>query len=92
MANNILKDRRLWLITIVVFILLLTFFDRNNFLERGKLKARINELETQKAYYLEKIEQDSTVIQRLKDNDYLEQYAREHYLMRREGDEVFIIE
>lgn len=91
MAGKIIKDRRLWLITIIVFVVLLTFFDRNNLLERAKLKDDITELETQKAYYLERIAEDSTVIERLKDDDFLEKYAREHYLMKRDSDVVFLI-
>lgn len=78
--------------TIIVFVLLLTFFDRNNFLDRIKLKQQIRELEEQRDYYLERIAEDSTIIERLKDNDYLEQFAREKYLMKEDGDVVFIIE
>lgn len=89
--SNLLKDRRLWLITIAAFALFLTFFDSNNLLDRNELKGQIRELELQRDYYLERIAEDSTVIERLKDNDYLEQYAREHYLMKRPGDEVFIV-
>lgn len=89
--NKIIKDRRLWFITIGIFILLIVFFDRNNLIERGKLKKQISELETRRDYFLDKIEEDSTVLEQLKNNDYLEQYAREHYLMKREGEVVYII-
>lgn len=79
------------MVTIVVFAVYLTFFDSNNLIDRNSLKGQIRELERQKEYYLDKIEEDSTVLERLKDNDYLEQYARENYLMKREGDVVFIV-
>ena len=39
------KDRRLWLITIAVFILVITVFDKNNLIEAWRLKQKINELE-----------------------------------------------
>ena len=42
------KDRRLWLITIAVFILVITVFDKNNLIEAWRLKQKINELEAQK--------------------------------------------
>ena len=45
------KDRRLWLITIAVFILVITVFDKNNLIEAWRLKQKINELEAQKDYY-----------------------------------------
>ena len=91
MANKIIKDRRLWLITIVVFVLLLTFFDKNNFIDRHKLKEQIRELESQRDYYQARIAEDSLLLERLKDDDFLEKYAREHYLMKRNGETVFII-
>ena len=89
--NGMLRDRRLWLITIAVFLLLITVFDRNNLLDRWKLKQQIRELERQRTYYLEKIAEDSTLIERLKNDAFLEQYAREHYLMKRQGETIYII-
>lgn len=90
-VNKILYDRRLWIITIVVFVLLLTFFDPNNLLNRWRLKEQIRELNVQKSYYMERIAEDSTLLQRLKDNDFLEQYARERYLMKRDGEQIYVI-
>ncbi|MCD8102859.1 MAG: septum formation initiator family protein [Alistipes sp.] len=91
MANKILKDRRIWILTMVVFVLLLVFFDRNNVIDRIKLRRQIRQLEAQRDYYLDRIREDSLIIERLKDDDFLEKYAREHYLMKQDGDEVFII-
>lgn len=92
MANKILKSRRLWIITIVVFILLIVFFDRNNFIDRAETKKEINTLREQRDYYLMRIRDDSTTIEKLKDDDYLEQYAREHFLMRMDGEVVYVME
>lgn len=89
--NKMFKDSRIWIVTIVLFLLLMTFFDRNNILERQDLKQEIRTLEQQRKYYLNRISDDSTTIERLKDNDFLEQYAREHYLMKSDSDVVFII-
>lgn len=89
---KIWRDKRLWIVTIVAFAVLLVFFDRNNLIDRNKLKHQIRELEGQRDYYLGRIAEDSLVIERLKDDAYLEQYAREHYLMKRDSDVVFVIE
>ena len=91
-ANKIIRDRRLWIITIILFLLLLTFFDKNNFIDRFKLKEHIRELETQRDYYLQKIAEDSAIIEQLKSDECLEKYAREHYMMKREGEEIFLLE
>lgn len=89
--NKILKDRRLWLVTILVFVIFIVFFDPGrNLLDRVRLKEDIRELREQQEYYLDKISADSTLIENLKDNDFLEQYAREKYLMKRDGDVVYI--
>ena len=90
--NKILKDRRLWIITIIVFVIFIAFFDPGrNLIDRMRLKEDIKALEQQKEYYLEKIAADSAMIENLKDDDFLEQYAREKYLMKREGDVVYIV-
>ncbi len=91
---NLIKfilDNRLWLITTAGFVLLIVFFDRNNFLERARVKAQIRQTEQQRDYYLGQIAADSILIERLKDDSFLEQYAREHYLMSREGERVYVI-
>ena len=85
------KDRRLWLITIAVFILVITVFDKNNLIEAWRLKQKINELEAQKDYYQNKITEDSTILENLKDDRFLEQYAREHYLMKREDETIYLL-
>lgn len=89
-AKKILNDQRLWIISIVIFVLLITVFDKNNLIEAWKLKQDINELEKQKTYYQEKITQDSTLLENLKDDEFLERYARENYLMKREGEEIYV--
>ena len=85
------KDRRLCLITIAVFILVITVFDKNNLIEAWRLKQKINELEAQKDYYQNKITEDSTILENLKDDRFLEQYAREHYLMKREDETIYLL-
>ena len=85
------KERRLGLITIAVFILVITVFDKNNLIEAWRLKQKINELEAQKDYYQNKITEDSTILENLKDDRFLEQYAREHYLMKREDETIYLL-
>lgn len=92
MAAKVLYDRRLWVITVLVFVLLMVFFDSNNLLDRWKLNEQIRELNSQKSYYLERIAEDSTILERMKDDAFLEQYAREHYLMRRSDEQIYVIQ
>ncbi len=89
--NKILKDRRLWIVTIILFVIFVAFFDPGrNLIDRMRLKEDIKELKDQRDYYLEKIAADSMLIENLKDDDFLEEYAREKYLMKRAGEIVYI--
>lgn len=90
-VNKLLKDRRLWIITIIAFVLLITVLDKNNLLEVWHLKQEIKALEVQKSYYQERITQDSTILENLKTDHFLEQYARENYLMKREKEVIYVI-
>ena len=90
-VNKFLKDRRLWMISIIIFILLITVFDKNNLIEVWKLNQQLNELESQRDYYQQKITQDSTILENLKDDTFLERYAREHYLRKRQVETIYII-
>ena len=79
------------MISIIIFILLITVFDKNNLIEVWKLNQQLNELESQRDYYQQKITKDSTILENLKDDAFLERYAREHYLMKRQGETIYII-
>ena len=90
-VGKFFKDRRLWLISIVVFGLLIVVFDKNNLIEAWRLKQKINALEVQETYYRQKIAEDSTVLENLKNDRYLEQYARKHYLMKRKEETIYLV-
>ena len=90
-VGKFFKDRRLWLISIVVFGLLIVVFDKNNLIEAWRLKQKINALEVQETYYRQKIAEDSTGLENLKNDRYLEQYAREHYLMKRKEETIYLV-
>ena len=57
----------------------------------SKIKRQINALTREQSYYSEKIAQDSTLLERLKYDDYLEEYARENYHMQGRDEHVYII-
>ena len=86
------QDRRLWIGTIVVFVLLIVFFDANSVIDGIRLRRDIRELESRKLYYRERIVEDSVLLERLKENDFLEQYARKHFMMRKPGEEIYVIQ
>lgn len=55
------------------------------------ISRQINQMEVEQAMYRHSIAEDSTLLERLKYDEYLEQYAREQYRMQRPNEKVFII-
>ena len=83
--------RKFWIGAAMLVILLMLLAAGRNLIHALKIRGQIKELEQEKALYEEKIVRDSTLIERLKEDDFMEQYAREHYHMQRKGEKVYII-
>jgi cell division protein FtsB len=78
-------------IAIAIVVLLVVLFGRD-IREIFGVRAEIGRLNERKEELRRQIAADSTLLENLKDPDFLERFARENYLMRREGEEVYIIE
>lgn len=68
------------------------FFDENSYLNHRELDQEIDKLEDANSYYKRQIETDSNVISNLNNQDSLEKYAREQYKMKRENEDIYLIE
>jgi cell division protein FtsB len=68
------------------------FLDNYSYFEHRVLNKEIKELEDNKEYYIQEIKKDSTSIKQLKNADQTEKYAREKYYMKRENEDIYIIE
>ncbi len=79
-------DKRFWTITTGIILVFTVFVVGRNLLHAVKIRRQIGVLERERTRYLEKIARDSTLIEQLRYDDYLEQYAREHYHMQRRGE------
>ena len=56
-------------------------------------KKELNALEESKAYYTEEIAKEKKVSEELRSNPAaIEKYARENYLMKRDNEDIFIIQ
>lgn len=76
----------------MIFVGWIVFFDQNNLFDRVQNLNQLHQLEKDKAYYLEKIKQDSIKLIELKtDKENLEKFAREQYLMKKKNEDIFII-
>jgi cell division protein FtsB len=68
------------------------FLDNYSYLEHRVLNQEIDEIEDNIDYYKSEIKKDSASIKHLKNNDRVEKFAREKYYMKRENEDIYIIE
>ena len=80
------------IITSVLFLLWVSFFDSDNFLKQRNDRNKFEQLTEQRDYLKQKIQADKQKIEELKtDNKNLEKFAREEFLMKKENEDIFII-
>lgn len=79
--------------TLLCFMIWITFLDSNDLLSRFSMNSKLRALESEKEYYLEKIGEVQKDRKELMTNrELLEKFAREKYLMKKESEDVFIIQ
>ncbi len=94
-----IKDNRLlrffgnrYVIIGLFFIAWMLFLDNYSYLDHRRLDNDINELERNKKYYQNEILRDEKHIRMLQDPMEVERYAREKYYMKRDSEDIYIIE
>ncbi len=81
-----------FLVVIVFFIVWMLFLDNTSYMDHRILNKELEELEVNKKYYQDEIKRDQEDIKRLKNSDQIEKYAREKYYMKRDSEDIYIIE
>ena len=85
-------SKYLWLgVTAVIFIYTAIVTVRN-LIVIVRVNSRISHLEEQYDLYRSRVDQDSTLLEQLKYDEYLEQFAREKFHMQRADEHIYIIE
>lgn len=87
---NRLKNK--YIIAGMAFIVWITFFDQNSIINRISAVRELKKMQRDKEYYLQKIEEDTQRAEELlSDDENLEKYAREQYIMKKPNEDVFVI-
>ncbi len=74
------------------FVLWMTIIDSNGFINRYRLSSKLSELNTQKEFYIKEIDKVSLDKEKFEsDEELLEKYAREEYLMKKESEDIFYV-
>ena len=75
------------------FVVWMLFFDQRDFFLQRERKAALEKLEAAKKYYQDEIADTKKQLENIQSNPAaVEKYARERYLLRREGEEVYLFE
>ncbi len=96
--NQIKKNKIIKFITnkyvviLLFFVIWMLFFDENSYLNHRELNQEIDKLENANEYFKEQINADNKIINNLNNPDSLEKYAREEYKMKKENEDIYIIE
>jgi cell division protein FtsB len=81
-----------YVIVTVFFVIWMVFLDNTSYIEHSVLNKQLNELDDNKKYYQDEIKKDEKNIKLLKNPDQIEKYAREKYYMKRNSEDIYLIE
>ena len=84
--------KNIYFIIILLFFIWMLFFDSNSWLIHRELDNKIIKLGKQKEFYNKGIELDKEELSKMKTDSGLEEYAREKLYMKKEDEEIFIID
>lgn len=84
--------KNLYILIFAVFVVWMLFFDANSWLIHRELNADMDDLQTEKEYYQNEIDKDKKAIKQLSTEEGIEKIAREKYYMKKENEDIYIIE
>lgn len=88
---SFLKNK--FILASIGFAAWLLFFDRNDLFTQMDRNSELNSLKESKEYYTQEIEKERKISEELKsDPSTIEKYAREKYLMKRDNEDLFVIQ
>lgn len=93
LKNKIPKPlRNIYLWITAGFLIWIFFVDANSFLFHQELNQEINDLESEKAFYQREIEKDKKELENLSTEEGIERVAREEFYMKKENEDIYLIE
>jgi cell division protein FtsB len=78
---------------LILFFVWIVFIDSNNLINKIIHLKQVHKLEKDIIFYEEKIKEERAKLEELQSNPAnLEKFAREHFLMKKDNEDIFIIE
>ncbi|CAM3866001.1 septum formation initiator family protein [Flavobacterium sinopsychrotolerans] len=85
-----LSNKYVWVL--LFFCTWMIFLDNYSYFDHRILDQQIEDLEDNATYYKEEIKKDQQNIKQLKNSEQIEKYAREKYYMKKDSEDIYIIE
>ena len=83
----------LYFLVALGFAIWMLFFDQRDFFQQKERAGELNKLEAAKKYYQDEIAKTKKQLDNLQNNPAaIEKFARERYLLKRDGEEVYMFE
>ncbi len=92
MLEKVKHIKNRFVIAVIVFVAWVLFIDDNSLLYLRGLDKDIKTLKQKKAYYQKEIKQEKQDLKDLSNDGKLQRYAREKLLMKKEGEDIYLIE
>jgi cell division protein DivIC len=94
MFNRLPKPfRNFYILATTIFLVWMLALDSNNLIARYQLSSKLSGLENEKEYYEEKIQEvEKDRDELFGDRESIEKFAREKYLMKKETEDIFVVE
>ena len=85
--------RNKYFLATLCFVIWLLFFDRNDVFTQLERRKELRQIQSSKKYFTLQIAENRNFSKDLQFNaSAIEKYAREHYMMKRDNEDLFIIE
>lgn len=92
MGKYLKYTKNFYFVFTLFFVIWMVFIDSNDILTQYKLSSKLKELEKQKEFYLEKKDKIKADREELmSNNELLEKFARERYLMKRKTEDLYVV-
>lgn len=83
--------RNKFVITTLIFLLWMAFFDNNDLYRQYKVWDKLQEVKGEKSRKRDMIIEVKTSLAQLQDKNQLEKFARETYMFKRDNEDIFVI-
>jgi len=81
-----------YILILLLFLVWMFFFDTNNWFIHDELDDDIEALEENADFYKGEITKDKAFLKKMEDSTEMEKFAREKYFLKKENEDIYIIE